>query len=195
MQRLPEQQRVLHCGTGFCMVVLHASISGSMRTFVTARRSGMLPSSGYSQARAGRAEARPMLRQKSLRKVEVVSRWCSTMQTASGGSMGSRDRIYRRTAAGQRAWEKQDRDVPTEYRRILELVGNGTHSAVLRANLGGHPESHLDEWLANMEELGLIESAPRGEVDLDFTGVFNIAEVRAQLESMAKDKKPKSSSG
>jgi hypothetical protein len=109
--------------------------------------------------------------------------------------MGTKDRIYRRTAAGQTAWKKQDRDVPGEYRRVLELVGSGTHSAVLRANLGGHPESHVDEWLANMEELALIESVPRGEADLDFTGVFNMAEVRAQLEAMAKDKqKPKSSS-
>ena len=108
--------------------------------------------------------------------------------------MGTKDRIYRRTAAGQKAWEKQDRDVPGEYRRILELVGNGTHSAVLRANLGGHPESHLDEWLANMEELALIESVPRGEADLDFTGVFNMAEVRAQLEAMAKDKQKQKSS-
>jgi hypothetical protein len=110
--------------------------------------------------------------------------------------MGSRDRIYRRTAAGQKAWEKQDRDVPGEYRRVLELVGSGTHSAVLRANLGGHPESHVDEWLANMEELALIESVPHGEIaDLDFTGVFDVAEVRAKLEAMAKDKqKPKSSS-
>ena len=108
--------------------------------------------------------------------------------------MGTKDRNYRRTAAGQKAWEKQDPDVPLEYRRILELVGNGTHSAVLRANLGGHPESHLDEWLANMEELALIESVPRGDADLDFTGVFNMAEIRAQLEAMAKDKQKQKSS-
>ena len=108
--------------------------------------------------------------------------------------MGTRDRIYRRTAAGQQAWEKQDRDVPAEYRRILELVGNGTHSAVLRANLGGHPESHLNEWLANMEELALIESVPHGEADLDFTGAFSMAEVRAQLEAMAKEKQKQKSS-
>ena len=116
------------------------------------------------------------------------------MRTASGGSMGTKDRNYRRTAAGQKAWEKQDPDVPIEYRRILELVGNGTHSAVLRASLAGHPESHLDEWLANMEELALIESLPHGEADLDFTGAFNIAEVRAQLEAMAKEKQKQKSS-
>ena len=115
------------------------------------------------------------------------------MRTASGGSMGTKDRNYRRTAPGQKAWEKQDPDVPVEYRRILELVGNGTHSAVLRASLAGHPESHLDEWLANMEELALIESVPHGEADLDFTGAFNIAEVRARLEAMAKDKQKPSS--
>ena len=116
------------------------------------------------------------------------------MGTASGGSMASRDRNYRRTAAGQKAWEKQDPDVPIEYRRILELVGNGTHSAVLRSNLGGHPESHVDEWLANMEELALIESVSHKEEDLDFTGTFNIAEVRAQLEAMAKEKQKQKSS-
>jgi hypothetical protein len=108
--------------------------------------------------------------------------------------MGTKDRNYRRTAAGQKAWEKQDPDVPIEYRRILELVGNGTHSAVLRASLVGHPESHLDEWLANMEELALIESVPHGEADLDFTGVFSMAEVRAKLEAMAKDKQKQKSS-
>ena len=117
------------------------------------------------------------------------------MGTASGGSMASRDRNYRRTAAGQKAWEKLDPDVPIEYRRILQLVGNGTHSAVLRANLGGYPESHVDEWLANMEELALIESVPHGDDDLDFTGAFDVAEIRKQLELMAKEKqKPSSAS-
>jgi len=108
--------------------------------------------------------------------------------------MASRDRNYRRTAAGQKAWEKQDPDVPIEYRRILELVGNGTHSAVLRANLGGHPESHVDEWLANMEELARIELVSHKAEDLDFTGTFNIVEVRAQLEAMAKEKQKQKSS-
>jgi len=108
--------------------------------------------------------------------------------------MGTKDRNYRRTAAGQKAWETRDRDVPAEYHRILELVGSGTHSAVLRANFGGHPESHFDEWLANMEELALIESVSHKEDDLDFTGAFNIAEVRAQLEAMAKEKQKQKSS-
>ena len=65
---------------------------------------------------------------------------------------------------------------------------------MLRANLGGHPESHVDEWLANMEELALIESVSHKEEDLDFTGTFNIAEVRAQLEAMAKEKQKQKSS-
>ena len=107
--------------------------------------------------------------------------------------MGTKDRNYRRTAAGQKAWEKQDPDVPVEYRRILDLIGNGAHSAVLRRNLGGHPESHVDEWLANMEELALIESVSHGEDDLDFTGTFNMTEIRKQLEAMAKDKQKPSS--
>src|SRR2546426_10999554 len=116
------------------------------------------------------------------------------MPPPTGERWGPRAGHSRRTAAGQKAWEKQDPDVPIEYRRILELVGNGTHSAVLRANLGGHPESHVDEWLANMEELALIESVSHKEEDLDFTGTFNIAEVRAQLEAMAKEKQKRKSS-
>jgi len=59
------------------------------------------------------------------------------MRTASGGSMASRDRHYRRTAAGQ--------------------------------------VSHKEE-------------------ELDFTGTFNIAEVRAQLEAMEKQKQKQKSS-
>jgi hypothetical protein len=51
----------------------------------------------------------------------------------------------------------------------------------------------LDEWLANMEELALIESVPHSEADLDFTGAFDIAKVRAQLEAMAKEKQKSSS--
>src|SRR3989454_7767290 len=116
------------------------------------------------------------------------------MPPPTGERWGPRAGNSRRPAAGQKAWEKQDPDVPIEYRRILELVGNGTHSAVLRANLGGHPESHVDEWLANMEELALIESVSHKEEDLDFTGTFNIAEVRAQLEAMAKEKQKQKSS-
>src|SRR3989442_9180039 len=100
-----------------------------MRTFVTARRRGMLPSSGYPQARAGRAEKRQTPLHKSFRKIEVFSRSCSTMGTASGGSMSSRDRNYRRTAAGQTAWEKQDPAVPVESRHILEVAGTVTHSS------------------------------------------------------------------
>ncbi|HXM81532.1 MAG TPA: hypothetical protein VN929_06360 [Burkholderiales bacterium] len=107
--------------------------------------------------------------------------------------MGTKDRIYRRTAAGQKAWQTQDPDVPAEYRRILDLVGSGAHSAVLRGNLGGHPESHFDEWLASLEELGLIESVPHSEDDLDFTGSFSVAEIRKQLEAMAKEKQKPSS--
>jgi hypothetical protein len=39
------------------------------------------------------------------------------------------------------------------------------------------------QWLANLEELGLIESAPAGDKDdLDFTGKFKLAEIRARLE-------------
>src|SRR5438046_10022030 len=92
------------------------------------------------------------------------------------------------TAADQKSSEKHYPDVPIEYRRILELVGNGTHSAVLRSNLGGHPESHVDEWLANMEELALIESVSHKEADLDITAIVTVTATRKQLEPRVKYK-------
>jgi hypothetical protein len=94
-----------------------------------------------------------------------------------------RERIYRRTKEGDKAWQTQDRDVPIEYRRMLEVIGRGVHGAVLRTSLKGYSEQHIAELLANLERLGVIESAPAGDKDdLDFTGRFKIAEIRARLE-------------
>jgi hypothetical protein len=104
----------------------------------------------------------------------------------------SSERIYRRTDAGNHAWKTQDRNVPVEYRRILEIVGNGAHEAVIRTSLREFPAQEVSEWLANVEELGLIESAPGGaKDDLDFTGNFRISEIRAGLEKLAAANKRK----
>ena len=57
------------------------------------------------------------------------------------------DRIYRLTQAGRDAWETRDAAVPADYRRLL----------------------WMNEWLDELEGLGLIEQVPAGqEAERDF---------------------------
>lgn len=95
-------------------------------------------------------------------------------------------RIYRLSTSGRRAWEKEDATVPAAFRRILGMLDTDTHTDVLRGYLRRYPDQLILEWLAELEELGLVESRPEKAVhDLDFTGNFKvpqlIAEDRAQL--------------
>jgi len=90
------------------------------------------------------------------------------------------ERIYRRTDAGHQAFLNQSADVPVEYMRVLEVVGTGTHAAVIHACLRSHPSEHILEWLTKLEQVGLLESVPQaGEDDLDFSGNFNRAALAA----------------
>lgn len=102
--------------------------------------------------------------------------------------MAKAGRIYRPSTAGRRAWEKEDASVPAAYRRILGMLETETHADVVRGYLRRYPDELVFEWLAELEELGLIESRPDKAVhDLDFTGNFQlprlIAEDRTQLAS------------
>src|SRR5688572_8385057 len=77
------------------------------------------------------------------------------------------ERIYRLTAAGREAWEGQDVAVPADYRRILwmmDVQGQGAFADTL-AKL--YPAEMLAEWLSEMEEIGLIEALPEGQVAED----------------------------
>jgi hypothetical protein len=86
------------------------------------------------------------------------------------------ERIYRRTDAGRKASLNPSADVPVEYRRVLQLVGTGTHVAVIRACLRSHPYEHILEWLAKLEQVGFLESIPQASADdLDFSGNFKRA--------------------
>src|SRR2546425_13092486 len=88
------------------------------------------------------------------------------------------ERIYRRTDAGQQAFLSQSADVPVEYRRVVELVGTGTHAAVIRACLRSHPFEHILEWLTKLEQASLLESGPQADADdLDFNGTSSLAEL------------------
>jgi len=100
--------------------------------------------------------------------------------------MATAGRIYRLSTSGRRAWEKEDATVPAAFRRILGTLDTDTHTDVVRGYLRRYPDQLILEWLAELEELGLVESRPEKAVhDLDFTGSFKlpqlIAEDRAQL--------------
>lgn len=58
-----------------------------------------------------------------------------------------------------------DRALPSDYRRILQIVGMGAHPDVIRGFLRHIPDHLLGDWLAELQELGLVGSAPAGGDD------------------------------
>jgi hypothetical protein len=89
------------------------------------------------------------------------------------------NRVYRRTAAGTAAWQRQDPSVPVEYRRIVGLIEGEIHPDNLRARL---TRFSMDETLELLDELvhrGLLEAVDAAEHhDLDFTNSFSLADLR-----------------
>ena len=69
-----------------------------------------------------------------------------------------RERLYRLTQAGRDAWESQDSAVPADYRRILWLLDLHGQHGLIDGLVRHYQRNVLDEWLAEMEELGLISS-------------------------------------
>jgi len=94
--------------------------------------------------------------------------------------MAGVDKLYRRTAAGKLAWQRQDPGVPIDYRRILGEVGEAPmHPDNLRLRLGRYSDTELRNLLEELAELGLVEaSAATGHHDLDFTGDFTVNQLR-----------------
>jgi CheY-like chemotaxis protein len=107
--------------------------------------------------------------------------------------MGGKERIYRVTAAGRKAWENQDVAVPAEYRRMLWMMDFHGHASVIDDLVRRYPKHMLDDWLAEMEELGLIEESQEGELedthpafsaqDADQTITMDLARLREESES------------
>jgi CheY-like chemotaxis protein len=71
------------------------------------------------------------------------------------------DPLYRLTEAGRNAWESQDIAVPADYRLILWLIDFHGQDCI-QTLLQRYPAARLHEWLAEMEELKLIEPVPPG---------------------------------
>ena len=76
--------------------------------------------------------------------------------------------VYQLTPAGRDAWESEDMAVPEDYRRILWLIDFHGQGGVLNELLRKYPRDVLDEWLTEMEDLGLIERAS-GDGDAAFS--------------------------
>jgi two-component system OmpR family response regulator len=82
------------------------------------------------------------------------------------------DATYRRTDVGDEALRSVDTAIPVDYRRILCVIEGDTHSNVIRGRLRRYRDSLIDAWLAELEELGFIETARASAAyDLDFEPV------------------------
>jgi len=76
---------------------------------------------------------------------------------------------YRRTAAGEEALRSVDTAIPVDYRRLLCLVEGDTHANVIRGRLRRYADELILGWLAELEELGFIETVRASAAyDLDF---------------------------
>jgi hypothetical protein len=92
-------------------------------------------------------------------------------------------RLYRRTQAGKAAWQRQDAQVPLEYRRILGVIETDIHPDSLRARLARYSEAEMLHLLDELVEHGLLEAVEAGEQhDLDFTGNFTTVELRKTVD-------------
>jgi CheY-like chemotaxis protein len=82
------------------------------------------------------------------------------------------DRTYFLTPAGRSAlWAKETGSVPVEYKRILAAVEFQGHSEVIRSRLRRFSDELIDEWLEELEQLGLIDHrAAEPMEDITFSG-------------------------
>ena len=89
--------------------------------------------------------------------------------------MAGQGRIYRRTDAGNQVVANDDRSVPADYRRILEVVRTDTPANVIRGCLRQYPDKLLVDWLAEIEELGLlVSSIAADDLDLNFSSLAKV---------------------
>jgi CheY-like chemotaxis protein len=81
--------------------------------------------------------------------------------------------VYFLTAAGKAAVSAKDGEakLPLEYRRLLGLIEAEGHIEVIRGRLRRYSDLMIDEWLKELEDLKMVESAlPGKNEDITFTG-------------------------
>src|SRR5262249_3945012 len=78
--------------------------------------------------------------------------------------------VYSLTEAGSAAAAAANGEsqVPLEYRRLLRLIGAGGHIDVLRGRLRRFSDQMIDDWLKELQDQKMIQSAPAGKVE-EFT--------------------------
>ena len=83
------------------------------------------------------------------------------------------DRIYVRTETGEEALASDDVAIPSDYRRILRVIEGSTHAQVIRGRLRHVADALLDDWLAELEELGFVSSMAKDVTrELDFQSLL-----------------------
>ena len=83
------------------------------------------------------------------------------------------DRTYHRTPAGDEALASDDVAIPSDYRRILRVIEGSTHTQVIRGRLRHVADALLDDWLAELEEIGFVSSMAKDVTqELDFQSLL-----------------------
>ena len=95
--------------------------------------------------------------------------------------MANPDRIYERTAAGQKALEAGGSSLRAEMLWVLGLIKTKTHADEVRHGMPNrYSVDQIAELLSDLEKLGFIESVTATtEHNLDFTQNLSLAELSA----------------
>jgi hypothetical protein len=95
--------------------------------------------------------------------------------------MGHRQRIYQVTEAGEKARANPPVGLSLPCRRILGLVQDDTHFAVIRAGMGMCEEQQVAGWLDELVKAGLVSAqAAADDCDLDFTDSLSLSALAAR---------------
>ena len=95
--------------------------------------------------------------------------------------MEYRQRVYQVTEAGEKARANPPSALSLPCRRILGLVQDDTHFAVIRAGMGMCEEKQVAGWLDELVKAGLvIAQAAADDCDLDFTGNLSLSALAAR---------------
>jgi len=90
-----------------------------------------------------------------------------------GMAQQTQGRIYFRTKAGDEALASDDVAIPSDYRRILRVIEGNTHTHVIRGRLRHFADALLEDWLAELEELGFVSSMAKDITqELDFRSLL-----------------------
>lgn len=92
------------------------------------------------------------------------------------------ERVYQRTKIGFAAWADSKSGLSLPFRRILSLIEDDTHFAVIRAGMGACRDDQLAGWLDQLETLGFIQSeGAANDCDLDFTSIADTRTAKATV--------------